>query len=68
MINNNDYPWYKYYKGMKKKLKVDDVSMYEMVKRCANKFPFLTAYSYFLRTLPFWYTNHMCKCICRIRS
>ena len=47
MKNNNDYPWFKYYKDMKKHVEISDVSMYEMVRRCASKYPYLTAYSYY---------------------
>ena len=32
---------------VRKHLTYPDVSMYEMVRRCANKYPELTAYSYY---------------------
>ena len=32
---------------VRKHLTYPDVSMYEMVRRCANKYPDLTAYSYY---------------------
>ena len=41
------FPWFKFYGNMKKSIKVPDVSMYEMVRRSAKKYPELTAYSYF---------------------
>ena len=45
--NNQDYPWYKYYKDMKKHIEVEDVSMYEMIRLSASKHPDLTAYNYY---------------------
>lgn len=47
MKKNNEYPWYKYYVDMKKNLSVPDVSMYEMIRRTAIKYPHLNAYSYY---------------------
>jgi len=44
---NDEYSWFKYYKDMKSNIDIPNVSMYEMVKRCANKYPYLTAYSYY---------------------
>ena len=41
------FPWFKFYGDMKKSIRVPDVSMYEMVRRSAKKYPELTAYSYF---------------------
>lgn len=44
---NNDYPWFNNYGDIKPVLDVPNVSMYEMVKKCANKYPNIIAYSYF---------------------
>ena len=41
------YPWYDYYINMRKTLDYPNVSMYEMVKRCAKSHPELIAYSYY---------------------
>ena len=43
----SEYPWYKYYKNIRKNFEVDDVSMFEMLKRSALKYPSLIAYSYY---------------------
>lgn len=45
--NDNDYPWFKYYKNMKTHIDYPDVSMYEMVKRTAKKYPSNIAYKYY---------------------
>lgn len=43
-----NYPWLKYYKnGLKFHLDYPDVSMYELVRRCATKYPSNIAYSYY---------------------
>ncbi len=39
--------YFKFYGNMKKHLKVPNVSMYEMIRRCSEKYPELIAYSYF---------------------
>ena len=44
---NNDYPWFKYYKDMKSHIKYPDSSMYSLVRKCAIKYPSNIAYSYF---------------------
>ena len=44
---NSRYPWYNYYINMRRDIKCPNVSMYEMVKKCASKYPELTAYSYY---------------------
>ena len=46
-IDNKDYPWYKYYKDVPKHCSYPDCSMYEMVRRCAMKYPSNIAYSYY---------------------
>lgn len=46
--NNKTYPWYKFYKdGVKVHLDYPDVSMYEMVRRAANKYPSNIAYVFY---------------------
>lgn len=47
MKKNKEYPWFKYYIDMKNHLEYPDVSMYEMVRRCANKYPSNIAYSFY---------------------
>ena len=47
MKKQNDYPWFKSYGDIKPSFDLPNVSMYEMVRRCANKYPDLTAYSYY---------------------
>lgn len=44
---NNNYPWFKYYKGMKSHIDYPDSSMYSLVRKCAVKYPANIAYSYF---------------------
>lgn len=44
---NNNYPWFKYYKGMKSHIEYPDSSMYSLVRKCAIKYPSNIAYSYF---------------------
>ena len=44
---NNDYPWFKYYKDMKSHIEYPDSSMYSLVRKCAIKYPSNIAYSYF---------------------
>ena len=44
---NNDYPWFKYYKGMKSHIDYPDSSMYSLVRKCAIKYQSNIAYSYF---------------------
>lgn len=44
---NNNYPWFKYYKDMKKTIDYPNVSMYELVNKCAKKYPYNIAYTYF---------------------
>ncbi len=44
---DNNYPWYKYYKDVRKHLEYPDVSMYEMVKRTALKYPSNIAYNFY---------------------
>ena len=46
MVKDN-YPWYKYYVGVKRHLKYPDFSMYEVVLNTANKYPSNIAYSYY---------------------
>lgn len=45
--SDKDYPWFKYYKGMRAHIDYPDVSMYEMVKRTAKKYPSNIAYKYY---------------------
>lgn len=42
-----EQPWFKYYKGVREHINYPDVSMYELVKRCADKYPGNIAYTYF---------------------
>ena len=42
-----EHPWFKYYKGVREHINYPDVSMYELVKRCADKYPGNIAYTYF---------------------
>ena len=46
-INNDSYPWFKSYGDIKKTLDVPNVSMYEMVRKCASKYPSSIAYTYY---------------------
>ena len=57
--NNLEYPWYKYYTDMKKNIDYPDVSLYEMVRRCASKHPGLIAYSYYSKAVT--YKNYLKK-------
>ena len=41
------YSWYKNYNNVKRNINTKNVSMYEMVRKCASKYPKLTAYSYY---------------------
>lgn len=45
--SDKDYPWFKYYKDMRVHIDYPDVSMYEMVKRTAKKYPSSIAYKYY---------------------
>ena len=45
--SDKDYPWFKYYKDMRAHIDYPDVSMYEMVKRTAKKYPSNIAYKYY---------------------
>ena len=45
--NKNNYPWFNSYGDIKAHLDVPNVSMYEMVRKCANKYPKSIAYSYY---------------------
>ena len=47
MKKQNDYPWFKSYGDIKPSFDLPNVSMYEMVRRSANKYPSLIAYSYY---------------------
>ena len=42
-----EYPWYKFYIGMRKHLKYPECSMYEVVASTAKKYPSNIAYSYY---------------------
>ena len=44
---NENYPWYKFYIGMKKHLDYPECSMYEMVRNTSSKYPSNIAYSYY---------------------
>lgn len=44
---NENYPWYKFYVGMKKHLDYPECSMYEMVRNTSSKYPENVAYSYY---------------------
>ena len=44
---NENYPWYKFYIGMKKHLDYPECSMYEMVRNTSSKYPTNIAYSYY---------------------
>lgn len=44
---NKDYPWFKFYKDMKKNMKNPNCSMYEMIKKTVSKYPSYIAYSYY---------------------
>lgn len=46
-VENDNYPWYKYYIGMKKHLNYPECSMYEMVLNTSKKHPANIAYSYY---------------------
>ena len=46
-VENDNYPWYKYYIGMKRHLKYPECSMYEMVLNTSKKYPSNVAYSYY---------------------
>lgn len=47
--NNKTYEqnWFKFYKGVREHIDYPDVSMYELVKRCALKYPNNIAYTYY---------------------
>ena len=42
-----EQPWFKFYKGVRSHIDYPDVSMYELVRRCADKYPGNIAYTYF---------------------
>ena len=44
---NEEYPWYKFYKGMRKTIKYPNCTMFELVKKTALKYPSYIAYSYY---------------------
>lgn len=43
----DNYPWYKFYVGIKKHLNYPECSMYEVVLNTANKYPANIAFSYY---------------------
>ena len=46
-MEKDNYPWYKYYIGVKKHLDYPECSMYEMVLNTSKKYPSNIAYSYY---------------------
>ena len=42
-----EYPWFKYYKGIRKHIKYPDYSMYGLIRKTAGLFPSNIAYTYF---------------------
>ena len=46
-MEKDNYPWYKYYVGVKKHLDYPECSMYEMVLNTSKKYPSNIAYSYY---------------------
>ena len=61
----NEYPWYKYYKDMKRNIDYPDVSLYEMVRRCSIKYPGLTAYSFYGKDVTYKnYVKKIDECAC----